>query len=138
MYFNNVLEVKNNSYRPVGDAKYERKAIKYGNTPWALKQKRKGHSKISEEIKKSLYNWITHHPQVVQSPIANDCLKLELMVKLNRKLFQKFYCRCLPDNFITILLVPQKMVDSNKQEMKMIISLSVIIYYVHYFHPQFI
>ena len=34
--------------------------------------------KISEETRKSLYNWIIHHPQVVQSPIANDFLKVKI------------------------------------------------------------
>ena len=64
--FTNVLDVNNkNSYRWVEAAKYMRKAIKFGNTPWALKKKRRGHSKISEEIKKSPYNWIMNHPQVV-------------------------------------------------------------------------
>ena len=41
-------------------------------------QKQKGHSKIDEQIKKSPYNWIIHHPQVLQSPIGNDCLKLKI------------------------------------------------------------
>ena len=77
--FTNVLEVnKKTAYRQVGAAKSKRKAIKYGNTTWAIKQKRKGNSKISEETRKSLYNWIIHHPQVVQSPIANDCLKVKI------------------------------------------------------------
>ena len=40
--------------------------------------KRKGNSKISEKIKKSLYIWIMHHQQVVQSPIENDCLKVKI------------------------------------------------------------
>ena len=41
--FTNVLEVKNKTaYRRVGATKYKRKAIKFGNKPWALKQKRKG------------------------------------------------------------------------------------------------
>ena len=42
------------------------------------KTKRKGHSKINEQIKRNLYTWITRHPQVVQSPISNDCLKVVL------------------------------------------------------------
>ena len=41
-----------------------------------IEKKRKGNSKINDQIKKSLYNWIMHHPQVVQSPIVNDCLKV--------------------------------------------------------------
>ena len=40
----NVLDVnKKTAYRQVGATKYKHKAIKYGNTPWTLKQKRKGH-----------------------------------------------------------------------------------------------
>ena len=38
--------------------------------------KRKGHSTINEQIKRNLYAWITRHPQVVRSPISNDCLKV--------------------------------------------------------------
>ena len=34
--------------------------------------------KISKQIKKYLYNWIMHHPQVVQSPSANGCLKVNI------------------------------------------------------------
>ena len=64
--FTNALEVKKTAYRRVGAAKSKRKEIKFGNTPWALKQKRKGNSKINEQIEKSIYNWIIHHPQVVQ------------------------------------------------------------------------
>ena len=43
-----------------------------------MKQNRKGNSKIDEQIKKSLYKWIIHHPQVVQLPIVNDCLKVKI------------------------------------------------------------
>ena len=39
---------------------------------------RKGNSKIYEQINKSLYNWIMNHPQVVQSPIVNDYLKVKI------------------------------------------------------------
>ena len=39
---------------------------------------KKGHSKINEQIKRNLYTWITRHPEVVQSPISNDCLKVML------------------------------------------------------------
>ena len=39
-------------------------------------KKRKGHSKINEQINRNMYAWITRHPQVVQSPISNDCLKV--------------------------------------------------------------
>ena len=59
-------------------AKSKHKEIKPGTTPQALKQNRKGHSKIDDHIKKSLYNYIMHHPQVVQSPIFNNCLKVKI------------------------------------------------------------
>ena len=59
-------------------AKSKRKAIKFGNTPWALKKNRKWNLKIDEQINKSLYNLIIHHPQVVQSPIVNDYLKVKI------------------------------------------------------------
>ena len=43
-----------------------------------MKKKKKRNSKIDEQIKKSLYNWIMNHPQVAKSPIINDCLKLKM------------------------------------------------------------
>ena len=43
-----------------------------------MKPKRKGNSKINDQIKKSLYNWIMHNPQVVQSQIFNGCLKVNI------------------------------------------------------------
>ena len=40
---NKILDAnKKTDYRRVGAAKSKRKAIKYGNTPWSLKQKKKG------------------------------------------------------------------------------------------------
>ena len=46
--FTKFLDVnKEISYRRVGAVKQKRKAIKFGNTPWALKQKLKGNSKIN-------------------------------------------------------------------------------------------
>ena len=77
--FTHVLDVnKKTANRWVGAAKYKRKAIKYENITLSLKQKQKSHSKIIEEIRKSLYNWIIHYPQVVQSPIEHDCLKVKI------------------------------------------------------------
>ena len=40
--FTNVLDVsKKTAFCRVGAVKYKRKAIEYGNTPWALKQTQK-------------------------------------------------------------------------------------------------
>ena len=79
--FTNVLELKKKTaYRRVRASKSKRKSVKFGNTPRTLKQKQKQNSKIDEDIKKSLYNWIMHHTQVVQSPIVNDCLTVKFYV----------------------------------------------------------
>ena len=43
-----------------------------------IETKAKSALKIGEHIKESLYNWIMHHPQVLQSPIANYCLKMKI------------------------------------------------------------
>ena len=43
-----------------------------------MKQKRKVHEKISEYIRKSLYNCNINHTQVVKSPIADDCMKVNI------------------------------------------------------------
>ena len=50
--------------------------MKVINSLWTNKSKRKVHSKINKQIKHNLYAWITRHPQVVQSPISNDCFKV--------------------------------------------------------------
>ena len=42
--FTNFQKFKKTDYRRVGAAKSKRKSIKFGNTPWALKQKQKGDS----------------------------------------------------------------------------------------------
>ena len=56
------------------DANTLKCAIAFGQT----KQKRKGHYKINKQIKCNMYTWITRHPQVFQSPMSNDCLKVLL------------------------------------------------------------
>ena len=40
------------------------------------KTNQKGNSKTNDQIKRNIYTWITRHPQVVQSPIFNDFLKV--------------------------------------------------------------
>ena len=32
---------------------------------------------MTKEIKESLHKWIINHPQVIKSPIANDCIKVQ-------------------------------------------------------------
>ena len=43
-----------------------------------MKPKRKGNQKINDQIKESIYNLIMNHPQVVQSPIFNDFMKVNI------------------------------------------------------------
>ena len=65
--FTNILDLKSKTAkRQVGGSKSNRKEIKVGTTPWALKQKRKGNSRLNNHIKKSLYNRIINHSQVLQ------------------------------------------------------------------------
>ena len=63
--------------------------------------------------------------------------KWTLMVTLDHILFQNCYCMCLFNNSKAALLLTQSMVDSKRQEMQRIISLSVILNYPNYFHSKF-
>ena len=75
--------------RQFGSAKSRHNEIKAGTIPWALKPKRKINSKIKNQINKFLYNWIMHHPQVVQSQIFNDFLKVNIDGHTELQLFPK-------------------------------------------------
>ena len=59
-------------------AESKRRVIRVVNILWTNKTKRKGNSKINEQIKRNLYTWIKSHPKVVQSPISNYCLEVIL------------------------------------------------------------
>ena len=54
-----------------------------------MKPKRKVISEISDQINKSLYNYIRHHPQVVKSQIVDDFLKLNIDGHTEPQLFPK-------------------------------------------------
>ena len=45
--------------------------------------------KINEQIKRNIYAWITRHPQVFQSPISNDCLRVMFDYQTEHQLFPK-------------------------------------------------
>ena len=69
--FKNILDVPPKAAkRRFVAAKYRRKSMKVCNSLWKNQKKRKGHSKINEQIKRNLYIWITRNPQVVQSPMC--------------------------------------------------------------------
>ena len=89
--FTNILDVKpTTAKRRFVAAKSRRKSMKVCNSLWTKKPKRKGHSKINEQIKRNMYTWITRHPQVVQSPISNDCLKVVLYDQTEPQLVPNF------------------------------------------------
>ena len=71
--------------------KSRRKSMKVCNSLWTKKQK--GHSKINEQIKRNMYTFITRHPQVVQSPISNYCLKVLLDDQSEPQLVPTFLLR---------------------------------------------
>ena len=54
------------------------KLLKFVVTCGPREKKRKGHSKLDEQIRHGLYTWITRHTQIFQSPISNDCIKVML------------------------------------------------------------
>mmetsp|Transcript_5084 Transcript_5084/g.7971 ORF Transcript_5084/g.7971 Transcript_5084/m.7971 type:complete len:182 (+) Transcript_5084:2-547(+) len=41
---------------------------------WSQLKKKKGYSKVSEQLRKELQEWILDHPSVVPSPITNETL----------------------------------------------------------------
>jgi hypothetical protein len=41
---------------------------------WSRVQRRKGHSKVSKELRAELHEWVLAHPRIVASPISNDTL----------------------------------------------------------------
>ena len=92
--FTNILDAKKKTAtRQVGASKSNFKANKYGTKLRALKHKRKVNSKIIYQIKKSLYNWIMHNPQVVQSQIFNGCLKVNIYGHTEPQLVPKLLLR---------------------------------------------
>ena len=63
--------------------------MKVGNSLWTKEKKLKGHSQINEQIKRNMYTWIARNPQVFQSPISNDCLKVILDYQTEPQLVPK-------------------------------------------------
>ena len=77
--FTTILDVKPKTAKcRIVAAKSKHKSMKVGNNLWTNKTKRKGHSKINGQFKRNLYAWITRHPQVFQSLISNDFLRVML------------------------------------------------------------
>ena len=104
--FTNIFDdKKRTTISRVGAAKSKRRSIKAGFGLWKNKTKRKGYSKINEQIKHKLYKWITRHTQVVQSPIYNHCLKVifddQTEPQMVTKLLLQVYVIELHDSFVS-------------------------------------
>ena len=77
--FTEVLDFKKRTaFFRVGADKSKRKEIRADSMLCSSTPKRKIHTKINEQVQKSLYNWILQHPQVVQSPTANYFFKVSI------------------------------------------------------------
>ena len=84
------MDVKNKTaVRRVGAVESKRKAIRAGSMLCSSVPKSRGHTKINEQVKKYLYNWILQHTQVVQSPIENDFVKVSIDGHCETKLAPK-------------------------------------------------
>ena len=91
-----------------------------------MDKKQKRALKINEQLKLNLYTWITHHLQVVQSPISNDCLKVMLDYQTEPQLVPKLVLQVSVIELHNSLVAIQMMVMSKMLEMKMVKLLSVI------------
>ena len=110
-------------------AKSKLRSMKVGTSQWTKKTKRKGHSKINEQIKRNLYACITHHPQVFQSPISNDCLKVLLDDQIEPQLVPKLLLQVSVRELHNILVIDPNdggMKDARDKDGKIIISDSTL------------
>ena len=57
---------------------------------WSSMPNMRGHTKINAGVKTALYNWIPHHPQVVESPKDNDCINVSIDIHSENTWFQNF------------------------------------------------
>ena len=48
------------------------------NSLWYNIQKRKGYTQINARVTQYLHDWILQLPQVFQSPISKNCIKLSI------------------------------------------------------------
>ena len=72
------MNVKQNTFVHRFGAAKKFKAIRTCNELWYSITNQRGNKKINAKVTKYLYDWFLHHPQVVQSPITNACLKVSV------------------------------------------------------------
>ena len=73
---------------------------------WSSIPKQRSHIKINQQVKKSLYNWIIQHPQVMVSPIANDFFKLFIDGKVEPQLVPKLLLKFLAKELHNSMVIP--------------------------------
>ena len=69
--------------------KSKRKSVRADIMMWSSITERRDHAQINEFVRRALYSWLLQHPKVVQSPIANDYLKLSIYGKAEPQLVPK-------------------------------------------------
>ena len=97
---------KKNAVLRVGAAKSRRKEIREGSMLWSSIKNNKGHKKINEKFKKSLYNWILQHSQVVRSQLSNDYLKVSIVVQYEPQLVPKVLLQVSAWEIYNIMVSP--------------------------------
>ena len=93
------------------------------------KKTQKGHSRINEQIKHNLYTQIKRHPQVVQLPISNDCLKVMLYDQSEPQLVPKMLLHVFVRELHNRLVSDPNdggLKDSKEEDHKIIISCSTL------------
>ena len=88
-------------------------------------KKRKGHSKINDQIKRNVYAWITRNPLVFKSPISNDCLKIMFYDKTEPQLIPKLLLQ-VSNRELHNSLVSDCLKDARDEDGKSIISYSAL------------
>ena len=134
--FTEVLDVKKTDVRQVGATKSKRKAIREGSMLWSSISKRQLNTKINAQVRNYLYNWILQHTQVVQSQIANECLKVSIDGHSEQNLVPKLLLQVSVWELHNIMVIPQKSVDLSRQDIQTIISSLVILHYDQFYHPN--
>ena len=94
--FSELFDVKEKTtVLRLGFSKTKRKATRKGIYLWYTIQKRTWYIKINACLKQTMHDWILQHTHIVESPIANDCVKVSVDGKTENKLSLSYYCRCL-------------------------------------------
>ena len=73
---------------------------------WSSIKSRKVNTKTNKQNNKYLYKWIIQHPQVVHSPIDNDCLKFSIGGHSEPQLVSKMLLQVYVREFKNIILSP--------------------------------